>query len=121
MQTARYLGRISVAGAISCSATHSLVVPLDVIKTRMQTNSDLTSVREAVRAILASGPGKGPLRAIAFFKGFGATAAGYWLQGAAKFGARAAAALRVGWCWRCCASATWHRCVLARARRAPSF
>lgn len=89
LRTAWYLGRVSIAGAISCSATHSLVVPLDVIKTRMQTSADLTTARDAVRAILASGPGSGPLRASAFFTGLGATAAGYWLQGAAKFGARA--------------------------------
>jgi hypothetical protein len=87
-QKARYFGRISIAGAISCSVTHSLVVPLDVIKTRMQTDADISSMRAAAVAIFRQGSGSGLLKGRAFFNGLGATATGYWLQGAAKFGAQ---------------------------------
>jgi solute carrier family 25 phosphate transporter 3 len=84
---ARHLGRISLAGAISCSLTHCLVVPLDVIKTRMQTDASASGMRQAAAAIFSAAPGKGPMRGLAFFNGVGATATGYWMQGAAKFGA----------------------------------
>lgn len=86
-----FFARVSLAGAISCSATHSLVVPLDVMKTRMQTDANVKGLSEAAGAVLASAKGRGPIRLLAFFNGLSATATGYFLQGAAKFGARAAA------------------------------
>lgn len=81
------LARISLAGAVSCSITHALVVPLDVCKMSMQLRDDLPTLRAAAGAVWGQAAGRGPARCLAFFNGIGATAAGYWLQGAAKFGA----------------------------------
>jgi len=80
----RDLAKVSLAGAASCSLTHTMVVPLDVIKTRLQTQPELAGPRAACRAILAGA--ERPLRVRAFLHGSRATAAGYWLQGAFKFG-----------------------------------
>ena len=77
----KYFCLTALSGAISCSVTHSAVVPLDVIKTALQTDASLAGPRAAVATLLHSGKGIGP-----FFTGLGPTAVGYWLQGAAKFG-----------------------------------
>ena len=79
-----YFARISLSGALACSITHSLVVPLDVIKTRLQTDGSLRGVRQAARAILQET--QGPFRARVFLNGVSATGLGYYLQGGAKFG-----------------------------------
>lgn len=73
-----YVARVGLAGAISCSVTHSLVVPLDNIKTCVQTGAE-SAAGAAVRIVREDG-------AIALLKGLRPTAVGYWLQGAAKFG-----------------------------------
>ena len=84
---ARYFGAVALAGAISCSLTHSAVVPLDVIKTRLQTDASLSGPRDAVASLLASARGSGPAAHMRpFISGLGATAVGYMVQGAAKFG-----------------------------------
>jgi hypothetical protein len=82
---AAYLGKVSLAGAISCSVTHTLVVPLDVIKTKLQMNPQLAGPRQAIRTVIAGADP--PFRARAFLHGSRATAAGYFLQGTFKFGA----------------------------------
>ena len=79
-----HFGRISLSGALACSITHSLVVPLDVVKTRLQVDGSVRDVGHAVRSILRET--KGPLRARVFLNGIGATGLGYYLQGGAKFG-----------------------------------
>jgi solute carrier family 25 phosphate transporter 3 len=61
-----------------------MVVPLDVIKTRMQTDETARGFRHAAKTILREQ--KGPFRARVFLNGASATALGYYLQGGAKFG-----------------------------------
>lgn len=61
-----------------------MVVPLDVIKTRIQTDETLRGFRHAAKTILREQ--KGPFRARVFLSGASATAMGYYLQGGAKFG-----------------------------------
>lgn len=82
--TGEYFGKVAVAGAVSCSVTHSVVVPLDVIKTAMQTDASLSSPLAAIKK-LASGC-KGTQCVSPFLNGLGATSIGYFLQGATKFG-----------------------------------
>ena len=84
----RQLCGISLAGAVACSATHSLVLPLDVVKTRMQTDASLAAagVGAAAAASYRDAPGRGLLRLAAFFNGLPPTAIGYLMQGGAKFG-----------------------------------
>lgn len=81
---ARYFSAVGLAGAISCSLTHTAVVPLDVIKTALQTDASLSGPRAAI-AQLTHGC-KGATRFAPFFNGVGATAVGYFMQGATKFG-----------------------------------
>ena len=72
----------ALSGAISCSVTHSLVCPLDVVKTKIQTDVTLKgkSTFEAFQHIVKSG-GKGIL-----LQGLSATFSGYAMQGFCKFG-----------------------------------
>ena len=72
----------AVSGAISCSVTHSIVVPIDVVKTRMQTDPTLAgkSTLAAGQAVVRSGGRK------VLLQGLAATFSGYWLQGFCKFG-----------------------------------
>eukprot|EP01041_Mallomonas_annulata_P003059 gene3059-5993_t len=79
---ADYFIRCGLAGAISCSFSHSLLVPVDVVKTRMQTDVKLRSLNafEACKRIVTEG---GPQMLI---QGLGATYSGYLMQGACKFG-----------------------------------
>jgi solute carrier family 25 phosphate transporter 3 len=74
--------RFAFAGAVCCSVTHGGLTPVDVIKTRIQLdpvkyNNGLLG---GFRQVIAS-EGAG-----AVWTGFGPTAAGYFLQGAFKFG-----------------------------------
>jgi solute carrier family 25 phosphate transporter 3 len=71
-----------LAGAISCGLTHSAVVPIDVVKTRMQSDPLLAgkTMLEAIKIILRT-EGKRY-----FLKGLGATMSGYFMQGFCKFG-----------------------------------
>jgi solute carrier family 25 phosphate transporter 3 len=73
--------RFGFAGALCCSITHTDVVPMDVVKTRMQTNpGQYKSMIDGFRTISAQ-EGAGML-----LKGAGPTAVGYFMQGAFKFG-----------------------------------
>jgi len=74
--------RFAFAGAVCCSITHGALTPVDVIKTRIQLdpvtyNNGLIG---GFRKVIAN-EGAG-----AVWTGFGPTAAGYFLQGAFKFG-----------------------------------
>ncbi|KAH9869952.1 mitochondrial phosphate carrier protein [Plenodomus biglobosus] len=74
--------RFAFAGAVCCSVTHGALTPVDVVKTRIQLdpvtyNSGLIG---GFRQIIAK-DGAGAL-----LTGLGPTAAGYFLQGAFKFG-----------------------------------
>jgi len=74
--------RFALAGAICCSVTHGALTPVDVVKTRIQLDP-ATYNRGMIggfRQVIAS-EGAGAL-----LTGFGPTAAGYFLQGAFKFG-----------------------------------
>jgi solute carrier family 25 phosphate transporter 3 len=74
--------RFALAGAICCSVTHGGLTPVDVVKTRIQLDP-VTYNKGLVggfRQVIA----KEGWSALA--TGFGPTAAGYFLQGAFKFG-----------------------------------
>ncbi|BAE56146.1 mitochondrial carrier domain-containing protein [Aspergillus flavus] len=74
--------RFAFAGAVCCSVTHGALTPVDVVKTRIQLDP-VTYNRGLVggfRQVIAN-EGAGAL-----LTGFGPTAAGYFLQGAFKFG-----------------------------------
>ncbi|PWN94020.1 mitochondrial carrier [Acaromyces ingoldii] len=74
--------RFAFAGAVGCAITHGALTPVDVVKTRMQLEPEvynrgmITAFRQVV-----SKEGSGAL-----LTGLGPTAAGYFLQGALKFG-----------------------------------
>ena len=72
----------SMAGALSCSLTHTMLVPLDLIKTRIQTDSTFRglSTRNVARIIRDSEGWRG------LVQGVSAVSSGYFLQGTAKFG-----------------------------------
>ncbi|KAL4970394.1 putative mitochondrial phosphate carrier protein (Mir1) [Aspergillus stella-maris] len=74
--------RFAFAGAVCCSITHGALTPVDVVKTRIQLDP-VTYNRGMIggfRQVVAK-EGAGAL-----LTGFGPTAAGYFLQGAFKFG-----------------------------------
>jgi len=77
-----YFIKAALAGGICCSATHGGVVPIDVIKTRIQLDSVKysTGLAGTFRIIVAE---EG---ASALLTGLGATAVGYFVQGWFKFG-----------------------------------
>jgi len=74
--------RFAFAGAVCCSVTHGALTPVDVVKTRIQL--DPVTYNKGMfggfRQVVAT-EGAGAL-----LTGFGPTAAGYFLQGAFKFG-----------------------------------
>ena len=76
----KYL-KTGVAGAACASLTHAVLVPLDVVKTRLQVQpGHFQSVPQAFTSIAQ----KEGLRALTV--GFTPTLVGYCVQGAAKFG-----------------------------------
>ncbi|EYE99007.1 putative mitochondrial phosphate carrier protein (Mir1) [Aspergillus ruber CBS 135680] len=75
-------GKFAFAGAVCCSVTHGALTPVDVVKTRIQLDP-VTYNKGMIggfRQVVAN-EGAGAL-----LTGFGPTAAGYFLQGAFKFG-----------------------------------
>ncbi|PSN74184.1 mitochondrial phosphate carrier protein-like protein [Corynespora cassiicola Philippines] len=74
--------RFAFAGAVCCSVTHGALTPVDVVKTRIQLDP-VTYNRGLIGGFkqVISSEGAG-----AVWTGFGPTAAGYFLQGAFKFG-----------------------------------
>jgi len=74
--------RFAFAGAVCCSVTHAALVPVDVVKTRIQLSPEIYNkgMIGGFKQIIANeGAGK-------LLTGFAPTAAGYFLQGALKFG-----------------------------------
>jgi solute carrier family 25 phosphate transporter 3 len=74
--------RFAFAGAMCCSITHGAVTPVDVVKTRIQLEPTVYNkgmVTAFRQVVAAEGAG-------ALLTGFGPTVAGYFLQGAFKFG-----------------------------------
>ncbi|KAI9780394.1 MAG: mitochondrial phosphate carrier protein [Peltula sp. TS41687] len=74
--------RFAFAGAVCCSITHGALTPVDVVKTRIQLDPVVynNGMIGGFRKVIAN-EGAGAL-----LTGFGPTAAGYFLQGAFKFG-----------------------------------
>jgi len=74
--------RFALAGAVCCSVTHGGLTPIDVVKTRIQLDPVTYNkgLFGGIRQVVAK-EGAGAL-----LTGFGPTAAGYFLQGAFKFG-----------------------------------
>ena len=85
-----YFTACALGGALSCGITHTLMTPIDLVKCNKQANPSLfsRSTPAALRdmytgALEPVGFGSG-IRAV--FRGWGATLAGYSVQGAFKFG-----------------------------------
>ncbi|KAK4190316.1 putative mitochondrial phosphate carrier protein [Podospora australis] len=74
--------RFALAGAVCCSVTHGALTPVDVVKTRIQlepTTYNKGMISAFRQVVKAEGAG-------ALLTGVGPTFAGYFLQGAFKFG-----------------------------------
>jgi len=74
--------RFAFAGAVCCSVTHAALVPMDVVKTRIQLSPEIYNkgmVSSFRQIIQNEGASK-------LLTGFAPTAAGYFVQGAFKFG-----------------------------------
>ncbi|CAO3587656.1 unnamed protein product [Absidia cylindrospora] len=79
---ANLYARFALAGAVCCSITHGAMTPVDVVKTRIQLSPEVYNkgmISGFRQVVAAEGAG-------ALLTGFGPTAAGYFLQGAFKFG-----------------------------------
>ena len=74
--------RYFFAGGICCCISHGVTVPIDVVKTRMQTDPNIRdlSVTAAGKAILEREGTAG------LFAGFGSTIVGFTTSGAVKYG-----------------------------------
>ncbi|GJQ14061.1 hypothetical protein GpartN1_g5852.t1 [Galdieria partita] len=73
--------KYALGGAICCSVTHSSTVPIDVVKTRLQTDPGrYKGMIDGFRTIVKE---EG---ASMLLQGLGPTAVGYFLQGTFKFG-----------------------------------
>jgi len=76
-----YYIKCCVGGSISCGLTHTLIVPLDLVKCRMQVDAaKYPSLGKGFKVTIAEG-GVGGLA-----RGWAPTAIGYSMQGACKFG-----------------------------------
>jgi len=74
--------RFAFAGAVCCSVTHGALTPVDVVKTRIQLEPTIYNkgmIGGFRQVIQTEGAG-------ALLTGVGPTFAGYFLQGAFKFG-----------------------------------
>lgn len=71
----------AVAGAVSCSVTHSLLLPLDAVKTRLQSQYKPSNPLPTTWRVVTDVAREGGLEALLW-----PTAMGYALQGAVKFG-----------------------------------
>jgi solute carrier family 25 phosphate transporter 3 len=90
--------RYALAGGLCASLSHALAVPLDVVKTRQQVDEgDFVRKRAALKFPKELHPAYPPLKTLrglvreegvgVLLSGLGPTAAGYFLEGALKFGA----------------------------------
>eukprot|EP00986_Skeletonema_menzelii_P007964 scaffold3197_cov153-Skeletonema_menzelii.AAC.8 len=74
--------RFFIAGGASAAISHGITTPIDVVKTRMQSDtalSDISPSNAALRIVEAEGPQ-------ALTAGLGPTVIGYGVEGALKFG-----------------------------------
>ena len=74
--------RFFIAGGASAAISHGITTPIDVVKTKMQSDaslSDLSPTKAALRIVEAEGPQ-------ALTAGLGPTVIGYGIEGALKFG-----------------------------------
>jgi len=74
--------RFAFAGAVCCSVTHGALTPVDVVKTRIQLEPTVYNkgfLNGFKQVVQSEGAG-------ALLTGFGPTCAGYFVQGALKFG-----------------------------------
>merc|ERR1712142_228263 len=79
--SAEYYGKCMIGGAASCGITHTAVVPLDLVKCRMQVDSvKYPSIGQGFKVTLAEGGTK------ALARGWAPTLIGYSMQGTCKFG-----------------------------------
>jgi solute carrier family 25 (mitochondrial phosphate transporter), member 3 len=76
-----YFVKCAGGGAISCAATHTIVLPLDSLKIGMQVNPEKYRGFIQGAKVFAAEETLGSM-----YRGFGATVVGYGLQGLAKFG-----------------------------------
>ncbi|EFA74581.1 mitochondrial substrate carrier family protein [Heterostelium album PN500] len=74
--------RFGMGGALGCSFTHIVVIPLDVVKTRLQTDP-VKYNRGMIQGMKTIVKEEGSMMLL---QGFGATAIGYSIQGFFKFG-----------------------------------
>ena len=77
-----YVLGCAAAGALSTCVSHTLTLPLDVLKTRIQSDAALAGLSLAAvcrRIVTKEGPR-------ALLAGFTANGCGYFMQGAIKFG-----------------------------------
>jgi len=76
-----YYLKCAVGGAVSCGLTHTLIVPLDLVKCRMQVDKvKYPNLGTGFKVTLADGGVK------ALGRGWAPTAIGYTMQGICKFG-----------------------------------
>jgi len=76
-----YYIKCCIGGSISCGLTHTLIVPLDLVKCRMQVDAaKYPSLGKGFKVTIAEGGVSGLAR------GWAPTAIGYSMQGACKFG-----------------------------------
>merc|ERR1712142_522177 len=76
-----YYFKCMIGGALSCGLTHTAVVPLDLVKCRMQVDAaKYPSLGKGLKVTVA----EGGVRALA--RGWAPTLIGYSMQGTAKFG-----------------------------------
>lgn len=76
-----YYGKCMIGGALSCGLTHTLVVPLDLVKCRMQVDAaKYPSLAKGMKVTIAEGGVK------ALGRGWAPTLIGYSMQGTCKFG-----------------------------------
>merc|ERR1712072_352877 len=81
-QGADLYARFAFAGALGCAVTHGALTPVDVVKTRIQLEPEVYNkgfIGGFRQVIQKEGAG-------ALLTGLGPTAAGYFLEGAFKFG-----------------------------------
>ncbi|XP_053214582.1 phosphate carrier protein, mitochondrial-like [Panonychus citri] len=79
--SAKFYALCGIGGVISCGLTHTAVVPLDLVKCRIQTNPD--KYKSIVNGFKISVKEEG-LRGLT--RGWAPTAIGYSMQGLGKFG-----------------------------------
>jgi len=76
-----YYAKCAVGGAISCGLTHTMIVPLDLVKCRMQVDKvKYPNLGTGFKVTIADGGMK------ALGRGWAPTAIGYTMQGICKFG-----------------------------------